>query len=133
MSALTSFFWGTGRRKTALARVRIRVGEGKIEINNGRSVDDYFPRTQWRTSVMEPLQVAGVEGKVDVFVKAQGGGLTGQSGAVRLGIARALLKLNPDLRPALKKAGMLTRDPRMVERKKYGQKKARKRFQFSKR
>ncbi|MBN1332147.1 MAG: 30S ribosomal protein S9, partial [Synergistales bacterium] len=114
-----SYYWGTGRRKNALARVRVRPGEGKVFINE-RSVDDYFPRYIWQTNALEPLKVSGVEGKVDVFVRASGGGLTGQAGAVRLGIARALLKLNPDLRGVLKKAGMLTRDSRMVERKKFG-------------
>lgn len=127
-----SYYWGTGRRKNALARVRVRPGEGKVFINE-RSVDDYFPRYIWQTNALEPLKVSGVEGKVDVFVRASGGGLTGQAGAVRLGIARALLKLNPDLRGVLKKAGMLTRDSRMVERKKFGQKGARGRYQYSKR
>jgi small subunit ribosomal protein S9 len=96
-------------------------------------VDDYFPRTAWQNSALQPLKTAGLEGKVDVFVRASGGGLTGQAGAVRLGIARALLRLNPDLRPALKKEGLLTRDARMVERKKFGQKGARGLRQFSKR
>jgi len=127
-----SYYWGTGRRKNALARVRVRPGEGKVLINE-RQVDDYFPRNIWQVNALEPLKVSGVEGKVDVFVRASGGGLTGQSGAVRLGIARALLKLNPDLRGVLKKAGMLTRDSRMVERKKFGQKGARGRYQYSKR
>jgi len=127
-----SYYWGTGRRKNALARVRVRPGEGKVFINE-RPVDDYFPRNIWQTKALEPLKITGVEGKVDVFVRASGGGLTGQSGAVRLGIARALLKLNPELRPVLKKAGMLTRDSRMVERKKFGQKGARGRYQYSKR
>lgn len=128
----TSYCWGTGRRKTALARVRVRPGDGTIKINE-RTVDDYFPRTAWQNSVLQPLKTAGLEGKVDVFVRASGGGLTGQAGAVRLGIARALLRLNPDLRPALKKEGLLTRDARMVERKKFGQKGARGLRQFSKR
>nr|WP_245588036.1 MULTISPECIES: 30S ribosomal protein S9 [Aminiphilus] len=127
-----TYHWGTGRRKTAVARVRIRAGEGKILVNE-RTMDDYFPRSQWRIHALEALKIANVEGKIDVFVRAHGGGLTGQSGAVRLGIARALLKLNPDLRPALKRAGLLTRDPRMVERKKYGQKGARGLHQYSKR
>jgi len=127
-----SYYWGTGRRKNALARVRVRPGEGRVLINE-RPVDDYFPRNIWQVNALEPLKVSGVEGKVDVFVRASGGGLTGQSGAVRLGIARALLKLNPDLRGVLKKAGMLTRDSRMVERKKFGQKGARGRYQYSKR
>jgi small subunit ribosomal protein S9 len=127
-----SYYWGTGRRKNALARVRVRPGDGKIFINE-REIEDYFPRSTWQSHALEPLKVAGIQGKVDVFVRTSGGGLTGQSGAVRLGIARALLKLNPELRPALKKAGMLTRDSRMVERKKFGQKGARGRYQYSKR
>ncbi|ADE56444.1 MULTISPECIES: 30S ribosomal protein S9 [Aminobacterium] len=127
-----SYFWGTGRRKNAIARVRVCPGDGSIEINE-RTVEDYFPREVWQSQALAPLKVAGIEGRVNVFVRANGGGLTGQAGAVRLGIARALLKLNPELRPALKKAGLLTRDPRMVERKKFGQKGARGLRQFSKR
>ncbi len=126
------FFWGTGRRKNALARVRVRSGEGKVLIND-RPVEEYFPRLVWATGALKPLKVSAMEGKVDVFVRAQGGGLTGQSGAVSLGIARALLKLNPELRPVLKKAGLLSRDSRMVERKKFGQRGARAKKQFSKR
>jgi len=132
MNVPMTYHWGTGRRKTAVARVRIRAGESKVLVNE-RTMDDYFPRSQWRIHALEALKIANVEGKIDVFVRAHGGGLTGQSGAVRLGIARALLKLNPDLRPALKRAGLLTRDPRMVERKKYGQKGARGLHQYSKR
>ena len=127
-----AFLWGTGRRKNAIARVRICEGDGKFLINN-REVKDYLPRIYWANQAVQPLAVAGVEGKIDVFVNAQGGGLTGQAGAVRLGVARALLKLNPELRPVLKKSGFLTRDPRMVERKKFGQKGARGLRQFSKR
>jgi len=126
------YFWGTGRRKCALARVRVRPGDGAVKVNE-RAVEDYFPRVSWQNSALRPLKTAGLEGKVDVFVRASGGGLTGQAGAVRLGIARALIKLNPDLRPVLKKEGLLTRDPRMVERKKFGQKGARGLRQFSKR
>lgn len=126
------YCWGTGRRKNAIARVRVRAGEGQLKINE-RAVDDYFPRIFWKNQVLEPLKVAGVEGKVDVFVRAHGGGLTGQAGAVRMGIARALLKLDPQLRPVLKKAGLLRRDPRMVERKKFGRRGARAAFQYSKR
>ncbi len=126
------YIWGTGRRKNALARVRICSGTGEIKIN-GREVEDYFPRLVWQTQVYQSLKTAGVEGRVDVFVNASGGGLTGQAGAVRMGIARALTKLNPDYRPALKKEGLLTRDPRMVERKKFGQKGARGKRQYSKR
>ena len=128
----TAYCWGTGRRKCALARVRVRPGDGTIKVNE-RTVEDYFPRVAWQLSALQPLKSAGLEGKVDVFVRATGGGLTGQAGAVRLGIARALLKLNPELRPVLKKNGLLTRDPRMVERKKFGQKGARGLRQFSKR
>jgi small subunit ribosomal protein S9 len=127
-----SYFWGTGRRKNALARVRVRSGNGEIKIND-RTVEDYFPRLVWQAQVFQSLKVVSLEGKVDVFVRASGGGLTGQAGAVKMGIARALIKLNPDLRPALKKEGLLTRDPRMVERKKFGQKGARGMRQYSKR
>ncbi|MDR1511080.1 MAG: 30S ribosomal protein S9 [Synergistaceae bacterium] len=125
-------YWGTGRRKNAVARVLLRSGKGKITIND-REVDDYLPRFIWKSQAMEPLSVAGVEGRVDVMINAHGGGLTGQSGAIRMGIARAIVKFNPDTRPILKKAGMLRRDSRMVERKKFGQKGARGKRQFSKR
>lgn len=125
-------YWGTGRRKNAVARVLLRVGTGKMTINN-REVEDYLPRFFWKSQATEPLRLAGVDGKVDIMVNAHGGGLTGQSGAIRMGIARAIIKLNPDARPALKKAGMLRRDSRMVERKKFGQKGARGKRQFSKR
>ena len=127
-----NYFWGTGRRKNALARVRVRPGNGEIKIND-RTVEDYFPRLVWQAQVLQSLKVASLEGKVDVFIRATGGGLTGQAGAAKMGIARALIKLNPDLRPALKKEGLLTRDPRMVERKKFGQKGARGKRQYSKR
>ena len=128
----TAYCWGTGRRKCALARVRIRPGDGTFKVNE-REVAEYFPRECWQISAMQPLKAVGMDGKIDVFVRASGGGLTGQAGAVRLGVARALLKLNPELRPVLKKSGFLTRDPRMVERKKFGQKGARGLRQFSKR
>jgi small subunit ribosomal protein S9 len=127
-----SYFWGTGRRKSALARVRVRPGNGEIKIND-RSVEDYFPRLVWQSQVWQSLKTASLEGKVDVFIRATGGGLTGQAGAAKMGIARALIRLNPDLRPALKKEGLLTRDSRMVERKKFGQKGARGKRQYSKR
>ncbi|HHZ04696.1 30S ribosomal protein S9 [Acetomicrobium hydrogeniformans] len=127
-----TYYWGTGRRKESIARVRIRPGEGQIVIN-GRSIEDYFPRQLWRLHALEPLKVSGMEGKIDVFIKAQGGGLSGQAGAVRLGIARALLTLDPEMRPVLKKADLLARDPRMVERKKFGRRKARALYQYSKR
>ena len=126
------YLWGTGRRKNALARVRICTGTGESKIN-GREVEEYFPRLVWQSQVYQSLKTVGVEGRVDVFVNASGGGLTGQAGAVKLGIARALIKLNPDFRSALKKEGLLTRDPRMVERKKFGQKGARGKRQYSKR
>lgn len=125
-------YWGTGRRKNAIARVLLRTGNGKVVVNN-REIEDYFPRHIWKTQAMEPLTVAGVEGKVDVIINAHGGGLTGQSGAIRMGLARAILELNPEARDVLKKAGMLRRDSRMVERKKFGQKGARGKRQFSKR
>ena len=126
------FIWGTGRRKNAIARVRICAGSGKFLINN-REVKDYLPRYFWASQATEPLATAGVEGKIDVFVNDHGGGLTGQAGAIRLGVARALLKMYPDMRPVLKKAGFLTRDSRMVERKKVGLRGARANKQFSKR
>ena len=127
-----TFIWGTGRRKNGIARVRIREGNGEFLINN-REVENYFPRPVWATKAKEALAIAGLEGKLDVYVNAHGGGLTGQSGAVALGLARAIIKMKPELRPALKAAGLLKRDPRMVERKKVGQPKARAHKQFSKR
>ncbi|NLX74522.1 MAG: 30S ribosomal protein S9 [Synergistaceae bacterium] len=128
----TVFTWGTGRRKNAIARVRICEGDGKFLINN-REVEEYLPRYYWSSQAVEALEVAGVQGKIDVFVNAHGGGLTGQAGAIRLGVARAIQKLYPNTRTALKKAGFLTRDPRMVERMKVGMKGARASKQFSKR
>ena len=126
-------FWGTGRRKKAIARVRlIPAGTGAIVINE-RAIDDYFPQALVQYQVKQPLALLGVEGKYDVMVNVYGGGYTGQAGAIRLGIARALLQAEPDCRPALKKEGFLTRDPRVKERKKYGLKKARRAPQFSKR
>ena len=125
-------FWGTGRRKKAIARVRlIPAGSGNIVINE-RSFEDYFPQSVLRYDVMQPLVLLAAEGKYDVYVNVYGGGLTGQAGAIRLGISRALLQAEPESRPALKKAGFLTRDPRGKERKKYGLKKARRAPQFSK-
>jgi len=126
------FTWAVGRRKTAVARVRICPGSGQWIIN-GRQVDSYFPMEAHRTAITQPLRVTEMTGKFDVFVNVEGGGLHGQAGAVRHGVARALSKFNSELRPKLKAAGLLTRDPRMKERKKYGQPGARKRFQFSKR
>ncbi len=132
MATPTNWTWGTGRRKNAIARVRICAGDGKVLVNK-RPLSDYLPRYYWTSQATEALKVSGLEGRVDVYVNAHGGGLTGQSGAIRLGIARAILKLDPQQRGVLKKAGLLTRDPRMVERKKFGQKGARARFQYSKR
>ncbi len=126
-------FWGTGRRKKAIARVRlIPAGTGTIVVNE-RSFENYFPQAVLRYDIQQPLTLLGAEGKYDVIVNVFGGGYTGQAGAIRLGIARALLQAEPDSRPALKKAGFLTRDPRVKERKKYGLKKARRAPQFSKR
>jgi small subunit ribosomal protein S9 len=123
---------GTGRRKTAIARVFLRPGKGDITIN-GRTLDKYFPTEALRVPVRQALLVAEMTEKFDVVVLAHGGGVAGQADAIRLGVARALVEFNGELRPKLKKAGFLTRDPRKHERKKYGQKGARKRFQFSKR
>ena len=125
-------YYGTGRRKTSVARVFVRAGQGRILVNR-RPFEDYFPRESLRLLVAQPLELAGLATQVDVKVNVAGGGLSGQAGAVRHGIARALLALNEKLRPQLRRAGFLTRDPRMKERKKYGQPGARKRFQFSKR
>ena len=126
-------FWGTGRRKKAIARVRlIPGGTGAIVIND-RALEDYFPQGTLQYIVKQPLVLTDTADKFDVAVNVYGGGLTGQAGAIRHGIARALNQANPDFRPALKKAGFLTRDPRMKERRKYGLKKARKAPQFSKR
>ncbi len=124
--------YATGRRKEAVARVWIWPGEGKITVNN-RDIDQYFGRATSKMMLRQALEVVEQLDKVDVNVNVAGGGLTGQAGAIRHGLARALSKLNPDFRPVLKKAGFITRDPRAVERKKYGQPGARKRFQFSKR
>ena len=125
-------WYGTGRRKESVARVWIKRGSGKIVINK-RSLEEYFPRVFHRLHALEPLKLVEMEDQFDILVNVQGGGLTGQAGAIRLGLARALVSYNEELRTVLKKAGTLTRDPRVVERKKYGRPKARKRFQFSKR
>lgn len=127
-----SFIWGTGRRKTAIARVRVAAGSGKIEIN-GRTINDFFTKEQDRKAIFGPLEVTNMGGKMDIFVNCTGGGLTGQAGAVVMGVARALMKFDPSLEAALRDAGFMTRDSRMKERKKYGQRGARRRFQFSKR
>ena len=126
------YYYGTGRRKHSVARVRMYPGTGKITIN-GRDIDEYFGLETLKLIVRQPLAVAEVEGKFDIVVRVNGGGVSGQAGALRHGISRALLLVNPEFRPVLKKAGFLTRDPRMKERKKYGLKAARRAPQFSKR
>jgi len=125
-------FDAVGRRKTSTARVRMLPGEGKVVVNT-QPLLDYFKRETLKMIIEQPLQITETLGKYDIHANVIGGGLTGQAGAVRHGIARALLKINDEFRKKLKVAGFLTRDPRMKERKKYGQKGARKRFQFSKR
>lgn len=127
-----SFFYGTGRRKEAVARVRLYPGRGQV-IVNGRPLDEYFPLETLRTMVQSPLRSTETMGKLDVIASVSGGGVGGQAGAIRHGISRALVRLDQGNRPTLKKAGFLTRDPRMKERRKYGLKKARKAPQFSKR
>ena len=130
--AQTEEFIATGRRKTSVARIRMTAGSGKIEIN-GRSFEDYFPTTPLQNTVLQPLQAVKMANAYDLSINATGGGPTGQAGAARLAIARALLQVDGDLRTTLKAEGLLMRDPRMKERKKSGQPGARKRFQFSKR
>lgn len=125
-------YFGTGRRKKSIARVRLVPGEGKVTINK-RDIEQYFGLETLMLIVNQPLVLTGTKDRFDVLVSVYGGGYTGQAGAIRHGISRALLKAEPSLRPELKKAGFLTRDPRMKERKKYGLKKARKASQFSKR
>ena len=127
-----SYVWGTGRRKTSVARVRIAPGTGKIEVN-GRTLNEYFTNERDRKAIFGPLEVTNTGGKLDIWVNADGGGVTSQSGALILGLARSLMKYDPTTSPALRGAGFLTRDSRMKERKKYGQRGARRRFQFSKR
>ena len=122
----------TGRRKNSIARVRIMPGEGKVTVNE-RPFNAYFPRESNRLIIMQPLETAKSESKVDIFVNVNGGGLSGQAGAIKHGIARALVKMDATLKADIKKAGFLTRDSRMRERKKYGRKRARRRFQFTKR
>lgn len=126
------YFYGTGRRKNSVARVRVYNGTGKITIND-RDIDDYFGLETLKLIVRQPLAVAGVEGKFDIVVRVASGGVSGQAGAIRHGLSRALLVYDENLRGELKKAGFLTRDPRMKERKKYGLKAARRAPQFSKR
>ncbi len=125
-------YYGTGRRKTSTARVYLRPGSGEIIVNR-RGFETYFPNEALRMIIRQPLSLTDTAGKFDILVNVDGGGTAGQAGAVRHGITRALMEFNADLRPTLKKAGLVTRDPRQKERKKYGQKGARKRFQFSKR
>ena len=126
------YFYGTGRRKDSVARVRVYTGTGKITIND-RDIDNYFGLETLKMTVRQPLALTNLEGRYDVLVNVYGGGLSGQAGAIRHGIARALVKADPELRPAVKKAGFLTRAPRKKERKKYGLKAARRAPQFSKR
>ena len=125
-------YYGTGRRKEATARVWLEEGKGKIKIN-GKSLEEYFPRLDHQKLILEPLEVTGVKGKFDVKAKVSGGGISGQAGAITLGIARALVEAEGRLKEALKKKGLLKRDPRMKERKKYGLRKARRARQYSKR
>jgi len=127
-----TWFYGTGRRKESVARVFLKAGSGKFTVN-GRTTKSYFPNHAWEHDAIEPLKFTSLTDQVDVVVTANGGGVGGQSGAVRMGLSRALIKFNPELQPPLRKNGFLTRDSRMKERKKYGQKGARKRFQFTKR
>ena len=132
MSEKTEYFWGTGRRKTSVARVRLRPGTGKMTIN-GRELDAFFHVEKDRRIATDPVKATKVNVKFDVIATVIGGGTTGQAGAVKLGMARALVKADASLEKLLRDKGMLTRDPRMKERKKYGRKGARKGFQFSKR
>ncbi len=126
------YFYGTGRRKSSVARVRVYNGTGKITVND-RDIDDYFGLETLKLIVRQPLALAEIENKFDIVVRVAGGGVSGQAGAIRHGLSRALLQYDENLRPVLKKAGFLTRDPRMKERKKYGLKAARRAPQFSKR
>jgi small subunit ribosomal protein S9 len=128
----SDIFQGTGRRKRAVARVKLTLGQGIITVNK-KTVDDYFPRASWVQIVRQPLDVTQSLSRFNVDVKCEGGGVSGQAGAVRHGIARALLEMDESLREPLRRNGLLTRDPREKESKKYGRKRARKRFQFSKR
>ena len=132
MAVVLDRFYGTGRRKTSIARVWVRPGAGRIVVNR-RAFEDYFPRETLRMIIAQPLQVTGTAGQLDITITVGGGGPTGQAGAVRHVIARALARLDDKFRLPLKKAGLLTRDPRMRERKKYGQPGARQKFQYSKR
>ena len=130
--AETSRYYGTGKRKNAVAKVWLSNGEGTITVND-RTTGHYFGRASLEALIMQPFEVTETVGKFNVFVRAHGGGISGQAGAVRHGIAKALVESDPDMRPVLRKLGYLTRDPRVKERKKYGRKRARRGFQFSKR
>ena len=130
--AETQQYYGTGRRKSSTARVYLRPGAGAVKINK-KAFEQYFPNETLRMIIFQPLRLTETVNKFDILVNVDGGGPAGQAGAIRHGITRALMEFNADLRPALKHAGLVTRDPRIKERKKYGQKGARKRFQFSKR
>jgi len=132
MAAVLDRFYGTGRRKTSVARVWIRPGSGRMVVNR-RAFEDYFPRETLRMIIAQPLEVTTTVGQFDMFATVVGGGPTGQAGAVRHGLSRALTRFDEKFRQPLKKAGLLTRDPRMRERKKYGQPGARQKFQYSKR
>jgi small subunit ribosomal protein S9 len=132
LAGKATWFMGTGRRKESVARVFLRPGTGKFTVN-GREIADYFPNFAWKHDATEPVKFTNIADQVDVVATANGGGVGGQAGAVRMGLSRAISRYNPELRPALRKNGFLTRDSRMKERKKYGQKGARKRFQFTKR
>ncbi|OGP56167.1 MAG: 30S ribosomal protein S9 [Deltaproteobacteria bacterium RBG_13_52_11] len=125
-------YYATGKRKTTVARVWLRPGEGTIEVNK-RAFDNYFPKETLRTTILQPFELTKTVGQFDVYVNVKGGGISGQAGAVRHGISKALLSYNAKFRDVLKKAGFITRDPRIKERKKYGQRGARARFQYSKR
>ena len=131
-AALAKPSYGTGRRRESVARVYIKPGPARFVVN-GRPVDDYFRNIAWHTAAVEPLKFTQMQDQVEVKAMVKGGGVGGQAGAIRMGLSRALAAMNPELRSALRKNGFLTRDPRMKERKKYGQKGARRRFQFSKR
>jgi small subunit ribosomal protein S9 len=132
MSVTETVAWGTGRRKRAIARVRLVAGNGTITVNE-RPLDVHVTSLVQRVQIVDPLRISGVQSSYDVIARVHGGGSTGQAGALRLGIARALCQVDETFRPALKRAGLMTRDPRAKERKKYGLRKARKRPQFSKR
>jgi len=132
MAAAEKFYYATGRRKTSSARVYLKPGKGKVTIN-GKKSDDYLTRMQSRMVIMQPLELIGQGGKFDLNVMVSGGGESGQAGAIRHGVTRALIAFNPEFKAELKKAGFVTRDPRMVERKKYGIRGARRRGQYSKR